>query len=220
MKKGILVAILALLTSVTLVGCGQKSGDQTNADSENVASSTEKSEDTQEQSTEGNTAENTEEAKDGDASNEEDKDKESDELEGEPMDLGEQKVQGETLEGSIYHGKYRLINGSDRVVVEWSENAFKNVTEYVFEGDKLSAIRFARTYENEEQAKADYESAGKQSEAANKLKDLRLEGATIYYALQDSEWQEIKDYTKQQIFDEQKKVFDELSKIDDNGSKE
>lgn len=210
MKKGILVAILALFTGVILVGCGQKTEETQTENTTDTVS-------TQDQVTEESVVEDTNDTEESGNNQDTSTDEQQQET---SMELGAQTVQGETLEGNIYNGKYRLTNASDRVVVEWTENAFKNKTEYVFSGDKLSAINFERTYSTEDQAKADYETASKQNEEVKKAKNLTLEGATIKYTFEDEEWKEIKDFTKQQIFEEQRKVFEELSKIDDKSSEE
>ena len=210
MKKGILVAILALLTSAVFVGCGQKSDEQANNDAENTTVATETAENTQEESN----TENGEEKKDEENSAEEQNDN-GEEQKGEPAELGAQDVQGETVEGAIYNGRYRVINGSDRVVVEWTEDMFKYRTEYVYTGDKLSDVCLSRTYTDEAQAKADYDMLSKQNEDAKKLKSLDLNGATIKYTFEDSEWEELKNYSKQQMFEEQKKLYEKLSQVDD-----
>lgn len=202
MKKGLLLAILAVLTSVTLVGCGNKSEDQkSNDDSNTVATDTQKDDD-----------------KDGDHDNDKndnDQDK-NDDKKDDDVGLGEKTLDGESVEGTIYGtGKYRLTKGSDRVLVEWAKDNSKNNIEYIFDGDKLSSIRIKATYENEDQAKATYDSIMKNENAKKGLKNIKLEGNSIIYEAEDSQWAEIKDYSKDQIFDEQKKTLEELSKVDD-----
>lgn len=214
MKKGILVAILALLTGVTLVGCGQKAEEQTNNDSDNNVSTTENQDSQEQDSQEQEAQEDSEASENGETENTE-QNENSEEGKGEPMDLGEQTVEGETIEGNIFNGKYRLTNGPDRVVMEWSEELFKEKKEYVFTNDKLSAINVEHTFNSEEQAKAEYDTVRKKNEEVKKVKDLRLEGATIKFTLEESEWEDNKNYTKQQFFDEQKKMLEQYSQVDD-----
>lgn len=200
MKKGLLLSILALFTSVVLAGCGQKSEDQnTDTSSDTVA--------TQEQKNDENSDENKDENQDGGNEN------------GEvsaDVDLGDKIVEGESIEGTIYGtGKYRLTKASDRVVVEWAKENSKNVIEYIFDSGKLSSIKITATYENEEQAKATFDSINKNDNTETGLKNLRQEGNSLSYEADESQWSEIKDYTIDQIFDEQKATLEELSKIDD-----
>ena len=202
MKNGLLLAILAMITSITLVGCGQKSDDQTTDDSSNTTA------------TEQSSDENKEEQKNDenkDENNTDNKDENS-----QTIDLDEKSIEGESVEGTIYGtGKYRLTKASDRVVVEWVKDTSKNKIEYIFSGDKLSSILITATYENDDQAKATYDSIMKNENAKKGLKDLRLEGNSIIYEADESQWSEIKDYSKDQVFDEQKKTLEELSKVDD-----
>lgn len=200
MKKGLLLAILALFTSVVLAGCGQKSEDQnTDTSSDTVA--------TEEQKNDENSDENKDENQDGGNEN------------GEvsaDVGLGDKIVEGESIEGTIYGtGKYRLTKASDRVVVEWAKENSKNVIEYIFDSGKLSSIKITATYENEEQAKATFDSINKNDNTETGLKNLRQEGNSLSYEADESQWSEIKDYTIDQIFDEQKATLEELSKIDD-----
>ena len=213
MKKGLLLAILAALTSLTLVGCGQQSGDQQSTDdSANTAVSTEEQkteENSDEPKNEGATEEPAEEK--AEENTEEKKDDNS-----QSIGLDEKTIEGESVEGKIYGtGKYRLTKGSDRVVVEWVKDNSKNKIEYIFSDDKLSDIMITATYENDDQAKSTYDSIMKSGNAKKGIKDIQLEGNRIIYKAEDSQWSEIKDYTKDQIFDEQKKTLDELSKVDD-----
>lgn len=200
MKKGLLLSILALFTSVVLAGCGQKSEDQnTDTSSDTVA--------TEEQKNDENSDENKDENQDGGNEN------------GEvsaDVGLGDKIVEGESIEGTIYGtGKYRLTKASDRVVVEWAKENSKNVIEYIFDSGKLSSIKITATYENEEQAKATFDSINKNDNTETGLKNLRQEGNSLSYEADESQWSEIKDYTIDQIFDEQKATLEELSKIDD-----
>ena len=200
MKKGLLLAILALFTSVAFVGCGQKSEDQnTDTSSDTVA--------TQEQKNDENSDENKDENQDGGNENSE---------ASTDVGLGDKIVEGESIEGTIYGtGKYRLTKASDRVVVEWAKENSKNVIEYIFDSGKLSSIKITATYENEEQAKATFDSINKNDNTETGLKNLRQEGNSLSYEADESQWSEIKDYTIDQIFDEQKATLEELSKIDD-----
>ena len=200
MKKGLLLAILALFTSVAFVGCGQKSEDQnTDTSSDTVA--------TQKQKNDENSDENKDENQDGGNENSE---------ASADVDLGDKIVEGESIEGTIYGtGKYRLTKASDRVVVEWAKENSKNVIEYIFDSGKLSSIKITATYENEEQAKATFDSINKNDNTETGLKNLRQEGNSLSYEADESQWSEIKDYTIDQIFDEQKATLEELSKIDD-----
>ncbi len=195
MKKGLLLAVLAMLASVTLIGCGQKSEEQPTDDSSNTVA-------TEEQKTE----ENSDEQK-----NEEKKDEND-----QSIDLGEQTIEGESVEGTIYGtGKYRLTKGSDRVVAVWVKDTTKTKIEYIFDNGKLSAVKVETSYENEDQAKGMYDSVIKNPNATKGLKDFKLEGKSVKYEAEESQWSDIKDYTKDQIFDEQKKALEELSKVDD-----
>ena len=200
MKKGLLLAILALFTSVVLAGCGQKSEDQnTDTSSDTVA--------TEEQKNDENSDENKDENQDGGNENSE---------ASTDVGLGDKIVEGESIEGTIYGtGKYRLTKASDRVVVEWAKENSKNVIEYIFDSGKLSSIKITATYENEEQAKATFDSINKNDNTETGLKNLRQEGNSLSYEADESQWSEIKDYTIDQIFDEQKATLEELSKIDD-----
>lgn len=204
MKKGLLLAILALFTSVALVGCGQKSEEQkTDNPTDTVA--------TDDQKSDGNSDGNKDENKDQNPDSGDNKDEGSNDV-----SLGDKKVEGESVEGTIYGtGKYRLTKGSDCVLVEWAKDNAKNEIEYVFSNDKLSAIKIKATYENEEQAKATFDSINKSDSAKNGIKNPKQEGNSISYEVDESQWNEIKDYTKDQIFDEQKKTLEELSKVDD-----
>ena len=200
MKKGLLLAVLALFTSVVLAGCGQKSEDQnTDTSSDTVA--------TEEQKNDENSDENKDENQDGGNENSE---------ASTDVGLGDKIVEGESIEGTIYGtGKYRLTKASDRVVVEWAKDNSKNVIEYIFDSGKLSSIKITATYENEEQAKATFDSINKNDNTETGLKNLRQEGNSLSYEADESQWSEIKDYTIDQIFDEQKATLEELSKIDD-----
>ncbi len=200
MKKGLLLSILALFTSVVLAGCGQKSEDQnTDTSSDTVA--------TQEQKNDENSDENKDENQDGGNENSE---------ASTDVGLGDKIVEGESIEGTIYGtGKYRLTKASDRVVVEWAKENSKNVIEYIFDSGKLSSIKITATYENEEQAKATFDSINKNDNTETGLKNLRQEGNSLSYEADESQWSEIKDYTIDQIFDEQKATLEELSKVDD-----
>ncbi len=200
MKKGLLLSILTLFTSAVLAGCGQKSEDQnTDTSSDTVA--------TQEQKNDENSDENKDENQDGGNENGE---------ASADVDLGDKIVEGESIEGTIYGtGKYRLTKASDRVVVEWAKENSKNVIEYIFDSGKLSSIKITATYENEEQAKATFDSINKNDNTEIGLKNLRQEGNSLSYEADESQWSEIKDYTIDQIFDEQKATLEELSKIDD-----
>ena len=201
MKKGLLVAILALFTSVALVGCGQKAEEQKQEESTTESSTVEN-------------ANNEEQPKENAEGNEENKEDEQEEQK--PVaTLDEQTLEGETAEGTMYGtGKYRITNASDRVVVEWVEE-LKNKIEYIFENDKLSAVSVATTYANEDQAKTDYETIKNSKQRMDNIKDLKLEGSTIKYFIPDAQLEQIKSFTKQQIFDEQKKELEQLSKVDD-----
>ncbi len=203
MKKGLLLAVLALFTSVALVGCGQKSEEQkTDNPADTVATDDKKDDD-----------HDKDDGKDDDKDNDKDDDKGEDH---DDVSLGDKKVEGESVEGTIYGtGKYRLTKGSDCVLVEWAKDNAKNEIEYAFSNDKLSAIRITATYENEEQAKATFDSINKSDSTKNGIKNLKQEGNSISYEADESQWNEIKDYTKDQIFDEQKKTLEELSKVDD-----
>lgn len=204
MKKGLLLAILAVFTSVALVGCGQKSEEQKTDDSANtVATDNQQNNENSEDKKEENTTET--------------QDNGDNKAEGSnSVDLGEKTIDGESVEGTIYGtGKYRLTKASDRVVVEWAKDNAKNTIEYIFSNDKLSAIKVTAIYENEDQAKSTFESINKNDSAKNGLKNLKQEGNSISYEAEEGQWKEIKDYTKDQIFDEQKKTLDELSKVDD-----
>ena len=204
MKKGLLVAILAMLTGVLLVGCGQNQEEQPNEDSSDTVV-------TEEQKQEENQGENQ-----GENKEEENKDEEKKDEKPQNVDLGEKTVDGESIEGTIYGtGKYRLTKASDRVVLEWVKDNSKNKIEYIFTNDKLSNILITTYYENEEQAKSLYDSAVKNENTTKGLKNLKLDGKTISYEAEESQWAEIKDYSKDQVFDEQKKSLDELSKVDD-----
>lgn len=200
MKKGLLLSILTLFTSAVLAGCGQKSEDQnTDTSSDTVA--------TEEQKNDENSDENKDENQDGGNENSE---------VSADVGLGDKIVEGESIEGTIYGtGKYRLTKASDRVVVEWAKENSKNVIEYIFDSGKLSSIKITATYENEEQAKATFDSINKNDNTETGLKNLRQEGNSLSYEADESQWSEIKDYTIDQIFDEQKATLEELSKIDD-----
>lgn len=203
MKKGLLLAILAMFTSVALVGCGKKADEQPAEDSSSTVA-------TEEQKTD--------EGKDSEEKNEGQDDQKKDEngQQSSSIDLDEKTLEGESVEGTIYgSGKYRLTNASDRVVVEWVKDTAKNKIEYVFNGDKLSAIKVTSTYENEDQAKSTFDAINKNENATKGLKNLKQEGNTISYEAAEDQWKDIKDYTKDKIFDEQKKTLEELSKVDD-----
>lgn len=200
MKKGLLLSILALFTSVVLAGCGQKSEDQnTDTSPDTVA--------TEDQKNDENSDENKDENQDGGNENSE---------ASTDVDLGDKIVEGESIEGTIYGtGKYRLTKASDRVVVEWAKENSKNVIEYIFDSGKLSSIKITATYENDEQAKATFDSINKNDNTETGLKNLKQEGNSISYEADESQWSEIKDYTIDRIFDEQKATLEELSKVDD-----
>lgn len=208
MKKGLLLAILAMLTSITLVGCGQKSEEQNTDNSSNTVATDDQKKDEQsndqkseEKSEDQNKGENSDENKGDNAQN---------------VDLGEKTIEGESVEGTLYGtGKYRLTKASDKVVVEWAKDNSKNTIEYIFSGDKLSTIKFTSTYENEEQAKSIYDSISKNENAKKSLKDIKIDGKVVSYEAVESEWAEIKDYSKDKIFDEQKAELEKLSKVDD-----
>ncbi|MDO4199509.1 MAG: hypothetical protein Q4D57_01935 [Clostridia bacterium] len=208
MKKGLLLAILAMLTSVTLVGCGQKPEEQNTDDSSNTVATDDQKKDEQsddqksdEKSEDQNKDENSDGNKDENAQN---------------VDLGEKTIEGESVEGTLYGtGKYRLTKASDKVIVEWAKDDSKNTIEYLFSGDKLSAIRFTSTYENEEQAKSVYDAISKNENSKKSLKNVKIDGKVVSYEAVESEWAEIKDYSKDKIFDEQKAELEKLSKVDD-----
>ncbi len=209
MKKGLLLAILAMIASVTLVGCGQKSEEQTPDDSSNtIATEEQKSEDNSEQ-------QSTEEQKDEQTGQQQDN---SDNAQNDnpTMDLGDKTIDGESVEGTIYGtGKYRLTNGSDRIVEEWVKDNAKNKIEYIFENDKLSAVKVTATYENEGQAKATFDAINKNENSKKGLKDIKLEGSNIVFYVEESQWEQYKEYSKDKVFEEQKKALEELSKVDD-----
>ena len=207
MKKGLLLAILALFTSVALVGCGQKAEEQTNDDNQNTTV-------TDTQNNDGNPDDKKDENKTEDKKDENQGDQNANPEQS--VDLGEKTIEGESVEGTIYGtGKYRLTKASDRVVVEWAKDTSKNKIEYIFNNDKLSAIRITASYENEEQAKSTYDTIAKNENAKKGLKDIKVEGNSIIYDADESQWAEIKDYNKDQVFEEQKKTLEELSKVDD-----
>lgn len=94
MKKGLLLAILAMLTSITLVGCGQKSEEQNTDNSSNTVATDDQKKDEQsndqkseEKSDDQNKGENSDENKGDNAQN---------------VDLGEKTIEGESVEGTLY----------------------------------------------------------------------------------------------------------------------
>lgn len=204
MKKGLLLAVLAMITSITLAGCGQKSEEQPADDSSNTVA-------TEEQKTDENSEDSQSSESKDESGTEEKKDETS-----QSVDLGEKTVEGESVEGMIYgKDKYRLTKGSDRIVLEWVKDSSTNKIEYVFEGDRLSCIKVRADYEKEDQAKAMYDSIMKNENVKKTLKNLKIEGNSVIYDAEDNQWAKIKDYTKDQVFEEQKKALKELEKVDD-----
>lgn len=191
MKKALMITFLALLTSAALVGCGQNQAKE--EPKENVASSDVVNETPKEENTE--------------AKQEATKD---------AVELGDKIAEGESVDGTIYgNGKYRITNASDAIVVEWVHELTKSITNYNFKDDKLTSVTIELDYTKEEDAKSAYDDTMKDESLSKKIKDLKLDGKKITYKIVDSELEQFKDYTKDKFFEQCKKEYEELSKVDD-----
>lgn len=202
MKKVLLLTFLALLTSTALVGCGKNS-------------SSEQSEST-DQTTTVEQQDSSEESSTDETSETEPTEEESTTTENSSVDLGEKPAEGESVEGDIYgNGKYRITKTSDSVIVEWGHDLSKNVTTYKFDNDKLSALDIEISYNSEEDAKSTYDDLCKDDTMSKSVKDIKLDGKKLTYSIVEEQFQGLQNYTKDSLFEECKKQYEELSKVDD-----
>lgn len=207
MKKVLLLTFLALLTSTALVGCGKNSSSE-QSESPNQATTIEQQDSQEESSNDEDSNEETTETPPEDAG--------TNDTETSPADLGEKTAEGESVEGDIYgNGKYRITNTSDSVIVEWAHELSKNVTTYKFDNDKLSALDIEISYNSEKDAKSTYDDLCKDDTMSKSVKDIKLDGTKLTYSIVEDQLKELQNYTKDGLFEECKKQYEELSKVDD-----
>lgn len=209
MKKALLLTFLALFTSTVLVGCGKNSSSEQSEITDQTT--TVEQQDSSEDSS-------TDETGQSETTEEEPTNAEE---EGSSVDLGEKPAEGESVEGDIYgNGKYRITKTSDSVIVEWGHDLSKNVTTYKFENDKLSGLDIEIIYNSEEDAKSTYDELCKDDTMSKSVKDVKLDGTKLTYSIVEDQFQGLKNYTKDGLFEECKKQYEELSKVDDIRSDE
>lgn len=202
MKKVLLLTFLALLTSTALVGCGKNSSSE-QSESTDQTTTVEQQDSSEDSSTE-------------ETSETEPTEEESTATENSSVDLGEKPAEGESVEGDIYgNGKYRITKTSDSVIVEWGHDLSKNVTTYKFENDKLSALDIEISYNSEEDAKSTYDDLCKDDTMSKSVKDIKLDGTKLTYSIVEEQFKGLDNYTKDSLFEECKKQYEELSKVDD-----
>lgn len=208
MKKALLLTFLALFTSTVLVGCGKNSSNE-QSETTDQTTTVEQQESSEESSTENSPTDDTSEP-------ESKEDESTDKSESSSVDLGEKPAEGESVEGDIYgNGKYRITKTSDSVIVEWGHDLSKNVTTYKFENDKLSGLDIEIIYNTEEDAKSTYDELCKDDTTSKSVKDIKLDGKKLTYSIVEEQFQGLKNYTKDGLFEECKKQYEELSKVDD-----
>lgn len=203
MKRVLLLTFLALLTSTALVGCGKNSSSE-QSDSSSQPTTVDQQNISEGESTDEETSDSEPDAED------------STTTESSSVDLGEKTVEGDSVEGDIYgNGKYRITKTSDSVVIEWAHDLSKNVTTYKFENNKLSGLELEITYNSAEDAKSAYDELCGDDTMSKSIKDVKLDDKKLTYAIVEEQYAGLQSYTKDSLFEECKKQYEELSKVDD-----